>query len=316
MSDVGYATGWGYIVLRVVELFSGIGAPRMALMMANIPHQVIAVSEINPHAIDSYRAIYGDCPNIGDISKVEWLPPCDLLTYGFPCQDISLAGKLAGMGKGTRSGLVWEVLRLLRTAKDRPEWLLMENVPRVLTQPEFKTILKELDDMGYHNKYAKLDSSNFGSAQKRVRAFMISRLNQDPPDLPTGNDEPHKVLRDIMQPEVSEEYRMKIPLERIRWREPKPEYNHPQSKGLECPLIDYTVPRLEERRITAEGSLSPTICANGSIKIVSEEEEEERAKKLCLKADSLRMAKGEKISTLKKTSSEPVADDTGYTYNV
>ena len=51
-------------MIRVVELFSGIGAPRMALMMANIPHQVIAVSEINPHAIDSYRAIYGDCPKI------------------------------------------------------------------------------------------------------------------------------------------------------------------------------------------------------------------------------------------------------------
>lgn len=175
-------------MIRVVELFSGIGAPRMALMLAGIDHKVVAVSEINSHAIDSYRAIYGDCPNIGDISKVEWLPPCDLLTYGFPCQDISLAGKLAGMGKGTRSGLVWEVLRLLKAADPKPEWLLMENVPRVLTQPEFTTVVKELEDMGYHNKWAKLDSSNFGSAQKRQRAFMLSRLGADPPDLPTGND--------------------------------------------------------------------------------------------------------------------------------
>lgn len=118
-----------------------------------------------------------------------------------------------------------------------------------------------------------------------------------------------------METDVSDDYKMRIPLDRIRWREPKPNYKHPQSQGLECPLMDYTVSRLEERRITAEDSLSPTICANGSIKVVSEEEEE-RAKRLCKKGDSLRMAKGEKITTMEKTSSEPVADDSGYTYNV
>lgn len=104
--------------LRVVELFAGIGAQRMALTLEGIPHTVVAISEIDRHALASYEAIYGDCPNLGDITKIEKLPPCDLVTYSFPCQDLSIAGKRQGMGEGTRSGLVWEVMRLLE--RERP----------------------------------------------------------------------------------------------------------------------------------------------------------------------------------------------------
>ena len=107
------------MTLRVVELFSGIGAQRMALTLAGIPHEVVGVSEIDEPAIRSYAAIFGDCPNLGDITKVETLPPCDLLTYSFPCQDLSMQGRKQGMGEGTRSGLVWEVMRLLKAAGER-----------------------------------------------------------------------------------------------------------------------------------------------------------------------------------------------------
>jgi len=285
-------------MIRVVELFSGIGAPRMALMLAGIEHEVVAISEINKHAVASYNAIYGDTVNLGDISKVDVLPDCDLLTYGFPCQDISLAGKRAGMGQGTRSGLVWEVLRLLRSAKNRPTWLLMENVPTVFKYSEFQTIVDELADMGYMSKWAKLDSSMFGSAQKRVRAFMVSRLGEEPPDLPLGNAKPHRVIRDIMEESVDDYYIQHIPLERIKWRAPRDDYHNPQSDGLVCPLMDCTDSRLESRRITAERSLSPTVKANSRIKIVSEEEE--RAKSVCDKADTLRMAKCGEIVTVGK----------------
>lgn len=99
--------------LRVIELFAGIGAQRMALTLEGIPHTVVAICEIDAHALASYEAIHGDCPNLGDITKVERLPPCDLVTYSFPCQDLSIAGKRKGMGEGTRSGLVWEVMCLL-----------------------------------------------------------------------------------------------------------------------------------------------------------------------------------------------------------
>lgn len=213
------------MTLRVVELFAGIGAQRMALTLAGIPHEVVAIAEINKHSLASYNAIYGDCPNLGDITKVEKLPLCDLVTYSFPCQDLSLAGKRAGMGEGTRSGLVWEVVRLLESAeRERPEWLLMENVPQVLTAPEWPALVRRLEAMGYRSKWAKLDSSNFGSAQKRVRAFMVSRLDQEPPDLPTSApNAPRLCLRDIMEPERAERYVRRIPWDMVKWRTPKTE---------------------------------------------------------------------------------------------
>lgn len=205
--------------MRVIELFAGIGAQRMALDLEGIPHEVVAISEINRHSLASYKAIYGDCPNLGDITRIDRLPPCDLVTYSFPCQDLSLAGKRAGMGEGTRSGLVWEVIRLLETAEERPEWLLMENVPQVLTSPLWGDLTGRLEAMGYRNRWAKLDSSRFGSAQKRVRAFMVSRMGQDPPDLPSSlPNAPRLCLRDVMEPERDERYVKRIPLDRVRFR--------------------------------------------------------------------------------------------------
>ena len=86
-------------MIKVIELFSGIGAFRKALQRLNIEHEVIGISEIDKFAIQSYNAIYGDTYNFGDISKIEKLPYCDLLTYGFPCQDISVAGLQKGIEK-------------------------------------------------------------------------------------------------------------------------------------------------------------------------------------------------------------------------
>lgn len=315
-------------MIRVVELFSGIGAQRMALMQAGIPFEVVAVCEINKHALASYKAIYGDCPNLGDITKVEDLPPCDLVTYSFPCQDLSLAGKRKGMGEGTRSGLVWEVVRLLESERERPEWLLMENVPQVLTSPLWGELVGRLEAMGYRNRWAKLDSSRFGSAQKRVRAFMVSRLGAEPPELPTEDcGAPSLCLRDIMEPTRDERFMKRIPLDRIRWREPKEGYRHPQSEGIRSPLIDAAVPRLEDRRIMAEGSLAPTLRGSGGCDVV--EEEEERVRPLVGRADNLRMAPrgrmaigtvrgGEVIMTVapsdKAGESTPTAEDTGESF--
>lgn len=287
--------------LRVVELFAGIGAQRMALTLEGMPHTVVAISEIDRHALASYEAIYGDCPNLGDITKVERLPPCDLVTYSFPCQDLSLAGKRKGMGEGTRSGLVWEVMRLLERERDRPEWLLMENVPQVLTSPLWPELVARLDGMGYRNKWAKLDSSKFGSAQKRVRAFMISRLGAEPPDIPTERiNAPLLCLRDVMEPNRDEKFVKRIPLEHIRWREPKPDYHNPQFKGIQSTLIDATSSRMESRRILGEDSLSTTLTASCNIAVVKKDEEE-RVVPLVDAVDNLRMApKGRKaVGTMK-----------------
>lgn len=104
--------------LTVNELFSGIGAQRKALERLGIEHEVVGVSEIDKYAIQSYEAIFGETYNYGDICKAERLNYADLWTYSFPCQDISVAGNQKGINENTRSGLLYEVQRLLEVAKN------------------------------------------------------------------------------------------------------------------------------------------------------------------------------------------------------
>jgi DNA (cytosine-5)-methyltransferase 1 len=97
--------------------------------------EIINFCESDPYAVKSYCAIH-NVPvekNLGDITKVSELPKCDFLTYGFPCQDISTVGNRKGIKQGTRSGLLYEVERLLEGTKYKPKFLLMENV-KALTE--------------------------------------------------------------------------------------------------------------------------------------------------------------------------------------
>ena len=106
-------------MLKVIELFAGIGAQRKGLERASIEHEVVAISEIDKYALKVYEALYGNTPNLGDISKIEKLPKADMWTYSFPCTDISLSGRMKGLekGSGTHSSLLWEVQRLLEVSK-------------------------------------------------------------------------------------------------------------------------------------------------------------------------------------------------------
>lgn len=107
-------------MLKVNELFAGIGGFRAALERLGIEHEVVGISEVDKFAIRSYNAIYGETRNYGDISKVDHLDYADMWTYGFPCQDISKMGLLKGIKQGeTRSGLLYEVMRLLNDARER-----------------------------------------------------------------------------------------------------------------------------------------------------------------------------------------------------
>ena len=104
-------------MLRVVELFAGIGAQAAALDLIGAEWESVGIVEIDPYCVTAYNAIHGTDYKPSDITKVERLPECDLLTYSFPCTDISNAGKQKGFaeGSGTRSSLLWEVRRLLRS---------------------------------------------------------------------------------------------------------------------------------------------------------------------------------------------------------
>lgn len=125
--------------LKCIHLFSGVGAPEMALKRLGMPLEIVGFSEIDKYAIQSYKAIHGEIPNLGSVTDIERLPKCNLLVYGSPCQDFSVAGKQRGLldenGNQTRSGLLFEVERLLETAKannELPEILLQENVKNLV----------------------------------------------------------------------------------------------------------------------------------------------------------------------------------------
>ena len=133
-----------------------------------------------------------------------------ILTYSFPCQDLSIAGKQAGMKKGskTRSGLLWEVERLLNECEYLPQVLLMENVTQVHNKKnfaDFKKWVECLEDLGYSNYYADLNAKDYGVPQNRNRCFMVSLLGDYSytfplPILLT------KRLKDILETNVDEKY--------------------------------------------------------------------------------------------------------------
>lgn len=161
-------------MLKVNELFAGIGAFRKALINLNIPHEIVGISEIDKFAIKSYEALYGETRNYGDISKINKLDYADLWTYGFPCQDLSNAGKQKGMIKGeTRSGLLYEVQRLLGISAlydELPRYLIMENV-KPLVQKKFLSNFEEwiewLSGCGYHTYWKVMNAADYGIPQKR-----------------------------------------------------------------------------------------------------------------------------------------------------
>lgn len=208
--------------IRLIELFAGYGSQAMALKRIGAKFEHYRVVEFDKYAIASYNAVHGtDFPTM-DITKVhaEDLNICDtnaftyLLTYSFPCTDLSVAGKQAGMskGSGTRSGLLWEVERMLTEIRDSngelPQILFMENVPQVHSQdnmPDFRKWLDFLESLGYTNYYQDLNAKNYGVAQNRERCFMFSFLGEYnyhfPQPIPLK-----KKLKDYLEDNVDEKY--------------------------------------------------------------------------------------------------------------
>ena len=199
--------------LTVNELFAGIGAFRKALINQNIPHEIVGISEIDKYAIKSYEAMYGETRNYGDISKIERLDYADLWTYGFPCQDISLAGDMKGIVKGeTRSGLLHEVERLLEVAQEEntlPEFLIMENVKNLVSKKfigDFQRWIERLSEFGYTTFWKVLVASDYGIPQRRERVFAVSvRKDRGGYEFPTPIPL-EKKFRDFLQDEVEEKY--------------------------------------------------------------------------------------------------------------
>lgn len=279
-------------MLKVNELFSGIGAQAKALERLGIEHEIVATADIDKDAIVSYAAIHNsltlemvesytkyplreemadyllklnigydfkkDVPfdwfklarrkttiknvmpkiintikygkptqrpiemyylatiiskQVGDISIIDKLPKADLWTYSFPCTDISVAGQQKGLSKdsGTRSGLLWEVERLLNIAKandELPNYLLMENVKNLVGKKfkaDFYKWLQFLDDLGYKTYWQVLNAKDYGIPQNRERVFAVSFLDkrefQFPETIPL-----ELRLKDVLECNVDEKY--------------------------------------------------------------------------------------------------------------
>ncbi len=201
--------------LRLIELFAGIGSQTQALTNIGIAHRVVAISEIDKYAIQSYEAMHGIANNLGDIRKIEELPDADLWTYSFPCQDISVAGKGAGIKEGTRSGLLFEVERLLRVASEKgtlPKYLLLENVKNLVSKKfkaDFDKWLDFLGDLGYTNYWKVLNAKDYGIPQNRERVFCISIRGEHKPFVFPKPKELTIRLRDMIDETVDERFYLK-----------------------------------------------------------------------------------------------------------
>lgn len=175
--------------IRLIELFGGIGSQAMALRDIGADFETYKLVEFDKNAVNSYNAIHHTDFIPADITKTHAsdLEICDtdkyeyIMTYSFPCQDLSLAGKQKGMekGSGTRSGLLWEVERILKECEELPQVLLMENVPQVHVEKnidDFNSWIEFLHNLGYYNYYEDLNAKDYGIPQNRERCFMLSIL--------------------------------------------------------------------------------------------------------------------------------------------
>ena len=212
--------------LKMISLFSGIGAFEKALDRLGIPYELIGYCEIDKYASKSYSAIHNvpESMNFGDITQVDEkaLPKnIDLITYGFPCQDISNAGKMKGLlnadGTRTRSGLFFEAARIIEATK--PRVAIAENVKMLTSKKfatEFKIVLDTLRQAGYNNYWKVLNAKKYGIPQNRERVFIVSIRK----DIYTGFfkfPEPfplEKRLKDVLEEAVEEKYFVKDELTR------------------------------------------------------------------------------------------------------
>lgn len=204
-------------MIRVLSLFSGIGAFEKALENLKVPHEVVGYSEIDKYASISYAAIHNvsEALNLGDVTKIDStsLSDIDLITYGFPCQDISQAGKQKGFidqeGNITRSGLFFAALKLIEELK--PKYAIAENV-KALTSKKFKTefqlVLDSLNRGGYNNYYEVLNAKDFGVPQNRERVFIVSiRKDVDDGSFCFPAPQPLNIcLKDVLEENVDEKF--------------------------------------------------------------------------------------------------------------
>lgn len=197
-------------MLKVLELFGGIGACSKALERLGMDYETVDYVEIDKYAVKSFNAMHNTNFQPQDVCKWNKDIEVDLIMHGSPCQDFSLAGKQAGGDKdsGTRSSLMYETIRIVEKLK--PKYVIWENVKNLLSQKHrhnFDAYLDAMKELGYTNYYQILNAKDYGIPQNRERVFTISiRKDFDIDYVFPPKQELKLRLKDMLEDNVDEKY--------------------------------------------------------------------------------------------------------------
>ena len=184
-------------MIKILELFGGIGACSSALTKLGIEYEIADYVEIDKYAVKSYNAIHGTNFEPQDITTWNKDVEVDLIMHGSPCQDFSLAGKQAGGDKdsGTRSSLMYETIRIVEKLK--PKYVIWENVKNLLSKKHrhnFDAYLETMEQLGYTNYYQVLNAKDYGIPQNRERVFTVSILGNESYEFPKVEENTNKII--------------------------------------------------------------------------------------------------------------------------
>lgn len=204
-------------MVQILELFGGIGSPRIALRNLGIDVKAIDYVEIDEKAVRSYNAMFEKHLAYKTQSVVNYNLKPDILIHGSPCQSFSIAGKQEGAdeGSGTESSLMWETIHIIQQMGAwKPRVVIWENVKNVLSRHmrhNFNKYLDEMQKLGYTSNYEVLNAMDFGLPQNRNRVFTISCLDGTMFNFETLERSPMRNISEFLQSDVSEEYEVTQP---------------------------------------------------------------------------------------------------------
>lgn len=199
-------------MLKILELFGGIGSPRVALRNIGIPVKAIDYVEIDEKAVRSYNAIFAKELEYKAQSVCGYNLKPEILIHGSPCQDFSIAGHQKGADEGseTRSSLMWETIHIIeQMGVWKPRVVIWENVKNVLSKHmirNFNKYLSEMERLGYTNNFEVLNAMDFGLPQNRERTFTISCLDGTKFNFMTLRRRPFRHISEFLEKDIPDHY--------------------------------------------------------------------------------------------------------------
>ncbi|MEB9506886.1 DNA cytosine methyltransferase [Bacillus anthracis] len=242
-------------LIKILELFGGIGAPRKALVNLGIDHKAIDYVEWQANRVKAYNALYDHLHKPQDVRG--WNLQPDILVHGSPCQDNSRGNKYRkGNTKESRSQLMLETIRIIKEMGEwRPRVVIWENVKGVLDRnvvSVFNYYLQEMKELGYTNSFDVLDARKFGMPHARERVFCISLLGNETFDFSKLQHKPMKNIKEFLEygpdDDIPSQYLINIPSMLNRIKEFNPDTSGSYKRRLD--VIDkycYTITERQDR---------------------------------------------------------------------